>query len=232
MANATCSCSQPLNTPRTLIPLTWGHPPLPQPQCRLPPTRIRLLRRLNNIVDMSMPTLLTVTHLKYVKLVHTQTLGDLFFFQHMMPGMAPPGPPYMPGPYMQPMPYPPGMPPPNGVFCSLFPFFSFYHHSAHEILNSDVFTCHGTNASYVFFQSILIIFLSYLSTLLIIAQPLERTCNLLHQALTHRHLTVLGLDPPCRRHLSRRTRIHITIKALNVCRYRIKTLQVFYSFIL
>lgn len=38
-------------------------------------------------------------------------------FQHMMPGMAPPGPPgaYMPGPFMQPMPYPPGMPPPNGM---------------------------------------------------------------------------------------------------------------------
>ncbi|PPQ94475.1 hypothetical protein CVT25_001108 [Psilocybe cyanescens] len=38
--------------------------------------------------------------------------------QHMMPGMAPPGPPgaYMPGPYMQPMPYPPGMPPPNAMY--------------------------------------------------------------------------------------------------------------------
>lgn len=41
--------------------------------------------------------------------------------QHMMQGMAPPGPPgaYMPGPYMQPIPYPPGMPPPNGM-CSAF----------------------------------------------------------------------------------------------------------------
>ena len=40
--------------------------------------------------------------------------------QHMMPGMAPPGPPgaYMPGPYMQPIPYPPGMPPPNGMFIA------------------------------------------------------------------------------------------------------------------
>ncbi|KAF8972204.1 hypothetical protein BDZ97DRAFT_1913428 [Flammula alnicola] len=38
--------------------------------------------------------------------------------QHMMQGMAPPGPPgaYMPGPYMQPMPYPPGMPPPNAMY--------------------------------------------------------------------------------------------------------------------
>ncbi|KAF8638303.1 hypothetical protein AX17_002323 [Amanita inopinata Kibby_2008] len=38
--------------------------------------------------------------------------------QHMMPGMAPPGPPtaYLPGPFMQPMPYPPGMPPPAAMY--------------------------------------------------------------------------------------------------------------------
>ncbi|KAJ7707722.1 hypothetical protein B0H17DRAFT_917768 [Mycena rosella] len=41
--------------------------------------------------------------------------------QPMMPGMVPPGPPYMGGPYMQAMPYPPGMPPPNGEYIVFGP---------------------------------------------------------------------------------------------------------------
>jgi len=57
------------------------------------------------------------------------------FFQHMMPGMPPPGPPgaYMPGPYMQHMPYPPGMPPPNGVYLLRVLFYSVHFLTANNL---------------------------------------------------------------------------------------------------